>query len=161
DSAVQKFVSLAGVCSPANEIIRAQLEAQSPLMAMAAIPKLDSLKAGFEVAVPGPPLNSLFRRSSQPFLISWFAYNPKEIFSDLEIPVLIVNGTTDIQVAVSDAEQLHQAAVNAELLIVEGMNHVLKDAPEGRMANIAVYSDSSQPLSEGLVERVVEFLATE
>ncbi len=160
DTAVQKFVSLAGISTSANEVIKAQLESQSPFMAMLAAPKLDSLKEGLPVSEPGPPLNAIFRKETQPFLISWFAYDPSEIFSKLEKPVLIINGTTDIQVSVSEAEMLHAAAPNSEIFIAEGMNHVLKDAPEERMANINVYSEADKPLSEGLVDKIVEFLAT-
>lgn len=158
DSAVQKFISLAGISSSANEVIQTQLEAQSPLMAMAATPKLDSLKAGFMVSVPEPPLNMIFRKSSQSFLISWFYYEPKDVFAKLGKPILVVNGTTDIQVPVSEAELLHEAAIGSELYVVEGMNHVLKDAPADRMRNLEVYSDPEKPLSDDLVMRLAEFL---
>lgn len=158
DQDVQKFVSVAGIGSVASDVIYTQLESQSPLMAAAAAPKLDSLKAGMIVTDPGPPLNTIFRKETQPFLISWFSYDPKEVCANLHKPILIVNGTTDIQVAVSEAEQLHKAVPESELFIVEGMNHVLKDAPAERMANIAVYSDSEKELSNGLIERLVKFL---
>lgn len=161
DERVKKYVSIAGVGRPADELILSQLEEQSSFLGMVAAPKLDSLKEGHMVADPGPPLNSIFRKSTQPFLMSWFAYNPAEIVSKLDKPVLIVNGTTDIQVSVEDAEELHNAAPVSELFIVEGMNHVLKDAPQERMANLKVYSDPDLPLSQGLAEKIVEFLKAE
>ncbi|MCZ4409505.1 alpha/beta fold hydrolase [Cryomorphaceae bacterium 1068] len=161
DDKVNKFISVAGISVSASDVIYTQLEAQSPFMAAAAAPKLDSLKAGFMVSDPGPPLNTIFRKETQPFLISWFAYDPREVFSKLKKPILIVNGTTDIQVAVGEAEKLHESTRKSELYIVEGMNHVLKDAPEERMANIAVYSEPEKPLSDGLVEHIVSFLSTE
>ncbi len=161
DEKVDKFISVAGIGTSASDVIYTQLESQSPFIAAVAAPKLDSLKAGFMVADPGPPLNTIFRKETQPFLISWFAYDPREVFAKLDKPILIVNGTTDIQVAVKEAELLHASARKSELYIVEGMNHVLKDAPEERMANIAVYSEPTKPLSDGLVESIVSFLSTE
>jgi pimeloyl-ACP methyl ester carboxylesterase len=161
DRAVDKFVSLAGVSSSADEVILSQLQAQSPFAAMLVAPKLDSLKLGLPVSVPPPPLDVMFRKSAQPFMISWFAYDPKEEFAKVNAPILIVNGTTDIQVSVQEAEALHEAVPSSQPYIVEGMNHVLKDAPNDRMANIKVYSDSTKELSEGLVERIAEFLLSE
>ena len=158
DEAVRKVISIAGISRVASDVIHAQLESQSPFMAKVAGPKLDSLKAGYPVSDPGPPLNAIFRKETQPFLISWFAYDPLEVFAELDKPVLIVNGTNDIQVSVAEAEKLREALPDSELLILEGMNHVLKDAPAERMANIEVYSDPEKKLSDGLMEGIVEFL---
>ncbi len=38
------------------------------------------------------------------------------------------------------------------------MNHVLKQAPLDRAANLAAYADPTLPLAPGLVERIAEFL---
>jgi pimeloyl-ACP methyl ester carboxylesterase len=161
DDRIKKYISVAGISRSADEVILSQLQEQSPFMGVVAAPKLDSLKEGHMVSDPGPPLNSIFRQSTQPFLMSWFAYDPADIFSKLDKPILVINGTTDIQVPVKEAEELHKAAPRSELHIIEGMNHVLKDAPLERMANLEAYSDSIRPLSEGLVERIVEFLNVE
>jgi len=158
DSAVAKLVSVAGPARPADQLILNQLKAQSPLMAAVAEPKLDSLKNGFLVTDPGPPLSSLFNKVNQPFMTSWFAYDPMEVMSELGKPVLVVNGTTDFQVEVVEAEALHASISDAELLLVEGMNHVLKDASKDRMENLQTYSDPDKPLSEGLVEPIAAFL---
>jgi len=161
DESVTKLISIAGPASPADEVILSQLEAQSPLLGSVAKPKLDSLKAGMLVAEPEPPLNALFKRENQSFMMSWFAYNPAELMASLSIPVLIVNGSTDLQVSVDDAKQLDDVVENAELLIIDGMNHVLKKAPEDRMKNMMVYSDPTKPLSDGLVDGIVAFLNRE
>jgi thymidine kinase len=44
----------------------------------------------------------------------------------LKVPVLIVNGDKDIQVQISEAEHLHEAQPNAEYVIIQNMNHILK-----------------------------------
>ncbi|MCH2215674.1 MAG: lysophospholipase [Flavobacteriales bacterium] len=159
DSSISKFISVAGPARPADEVIYSQLEAQSPLLASLAKPKLDSIKAGYQVAEANAPLHSLFKKENQPFMSSWFNYDPKEIMTGLNKPVLIVNGTTDFQVSVIEAEALNASVGGSNLLIIEGMNHVLKDAPKDRMLNMAAYSDPNRALSDGLVDGIVNFLA--
>jgi len=69
---------------------------------------------------------SLFRPSVQPYMISWFKYDPAAEIANLEVPVLILQGTTDLQVHVEDAKLLAKAKPDAKLRIFDGMNHVLK-----------------------------------
>ncbi len=156
------FISLAGAGRPADEVLKSQLSAQGPQLTAITDPIIDSLKAGKTVEEVSPMLASLFRPSVQPYLISWFAYNPQEEIQALEIPVLILQGTTDIQVAVSEAEFLKEArkdqADETRYQVIEGMNHVLKAAPEDRMANMTTYSNPDLPLVPELVESIVSFV---
>jgi hypothetical protein len=57
-------------------------------------------------------------------------------------------------VSVSDAKLLAQANPAARLVLVEGMNHVLKDAPADRIGNVAAYTDPTVPLSARVVEEM-------
>ena len=54
-------------------------------------------------------LYSLFRPSVQPYMISWFKYEPREIISRIDVPILIIQGDTDLQITVEDAKALHEA----------------------------------------------------
>lgn len=120
-------------------------------------PFLDSLEAAKTVEVLSPFLQSTFRASIQPYLISWFQYDPRVEIAKLECPVLIIQGTTDIQVGVEDAESLAKANQDATLQLWEGMNHILKEAEMDRMKNIQTYSMPDLPLKEGLVDKLVRF----
>ncbi len=153
-----KFISVAGVGRPAAEILREQLGAQPPLVTAMTDPILDTLEMGKTLDSINPMLNALFRPSVQPYLISWFKYDPAEEITRLKCPVLILQGTTDIQVKVEDAEMLASAYPEGEKVILEGMNHILKDAPADRMANLQTYSDPDLPLKEGLVEGIAAFI---
>jgi fermentation-respiration switch protein FrsA (DUF1100 family) len=104
-----------------------------------------------------PELSFVFRPSVQPFFISWFRYVPSDEIATLDAPVLIGQGTTDIQVGVADAEALHAAQPESELLLLEGMNHVLKLVPADPEQQVASYSDPSLPVDEALVEAVARF----
>lgn len=158
DSRVEQLISLSGTGRPANEIISDQLTSQSPLAAAAGNAIMDSLKSGHRVKNVPPAFMTLFRPSIQPYMISWFKYDPAEVIAKLEKPVLVINGSNDIQVDEKEARILHEAAKDSKLVIIEGMNHVLKDAPKERNANIAVYSEKDKPLSEGLVKSIVDFV---
>ena len=85
------------------------------------------MKNGKEVSDVPAYLQSLYRASVQPYLISWFKYNPRTVIASVKVPVLIVQGKNDIQVSVEDAELLKKGCPAAELLLIDKMNHVLKD----------------------------------
>ncbi|WP_162985755.1 S9 family peptidase [Virgibacillus sp. Bac330] len=155
------FISLAGFGSPSDEGIYNQLQAQPKL------PKellreskgiLQSLKEGKTVNEVGPELQPLLRPSVQPFLISWMKHDPQAVIAELQIPTFIVQGERDIQVPANEATILHEAAPNSELLLLEKMNHILKDAPKDREENMGTYTNSKLPLAEGLIEEIVDFL---
>jgi uncharacterized protein len=125
---VTKFISLAGVGTPAGEIIREQLKPQPPFVLEQSLPILEKLEKGETVDEVPPMLFSLFRPSVQPYLVSWFRYDPRQELAKLNKPILIIQGTTDLQVGVDDAEKLANANERAELRIIEEMNHILKEA---------------------------------
>ncbi len=110
---VDKYISVAGPGRPANEIILDQIKTSSPFFTIPATNMLDSLSNGYTVTAVLPALKSMFRPDVQPYLISWFKYDPALEIAKLDIPVLIIQGSTDIQVAISDAELLAEALPTA------------------------------------------------
>ena len=155
---VNKYISVAGVGRKADIVLLEQIKTSSPFFTIPATNILDSLSNGYTVNSLPPALGPLFRPSVQPYLISWFKYDPAVEIAKLTIPVLIVQGNTDIQVPVSDAELLAEANPRAKLVIVEGMNHVFKEAPAERGANIKTYSNPDLPLIQGFAEEIIEFI---
>ena len=159
DKKVKGFISLAGLAEDSGEAIVRQLNAQSPVLGEDARVNIDSMKAGYTVTQFNPYLISIFGPAIQPFLKSYIAYTPAQEIKKLDIPVLIINGTTDLQIDIPQAERLKKAYPEAELLIIEGMNHVLKDVPEGDLtANAAMYNNPELPLSEGLISGMLKFI---
>jgi hypothetical protein len=76
----------------------------------------------------------------------------------LNVPALIVQGTTDRQVPVSDALLLADADRSAALRIIEGMNHVLKDVPPDPDLQDRSESDPTLPIDKQLVAAVADFI---
>ena len=156
---VSKYISIAGPGNKADETIREQLENQPDAIKELAFPILDSLSAGITVSDPDPMLAALFRPSVQPYLISWFKYNPQIEITKLSIPILIIQGDNDIQVSVKDAELLSSAKKDAQINIIKGMNHILEMVPyDDKEANIKSYSNPKLPLAEELLNTIISFI---
>ena len=149
---------------PMGEVIRAQLKANpanAPLLEQA-LPAIDALERGEHVDTKDmhPALLRLFSPAVQGFLISAFSYDPARLVAGVAKPVLVLQGQSDLQVGEADARLLKQADPRAELLLLPGVNHVLKTAPaEDRRANLATYADPSLPLAAGVVDAITQFLA--
>jgi len=157
-SRADAYISIAGAGRPIDQVLTEQILLQSPMFK-------DDLKKTFDLMRLGkidenfnPMLISIFRKSLQPFWISWMKYNPQEELKKLEVPVLIINGTNDIQVPVSDAELLHQSNDTSQLEVIEHMNHVFKEVKGGRNENIAAYNNSELPIMEELITVITKFV---
>ncbi len=156
---VKKYISIAGAGLPAADVIKKQLAAQTKQIQDMCIPRLDTLAMGRQLVDPPVVLYSLFRPSVQPYLIDWFSFDPRKEIAQLTIPVLIINGTTDVQVSVEDARNLHAASPKSQLVIVEGMSHLLKEAPADRARNLVLYNTAPQaPIKTALVQAMVNFI---
>lgn len=157
---VSTFISISGAGLAAGDLIRQQIEQQAPMLSGQADTIIDRLEEKEPVDSVPQMLYSLFRPSVQPYLISWFQYKPTVELAKLEIPILIVQGTTDVQVDVSQAEVLAKANPQAQLEIVDGMNHILKEASKDPQENMSTYSDPDMPLKAGFIDKLLKFIAT-
>lgn len=151
------FVSIAGAGRPADKILKEQLDKQPQAVKDLSFPIIDSLVAGKTVRTVNPMLFSLFRPSVQPYLISWFKYDPAVEIRKLSIPVLVIQGTNDIQVSMEDAQLLAKAG-KAPLMAIDHMNHIFRIVEGDRNANIATYNDPSLPIAGELSDSIVRFI---
>jgi uncharacterized protein len=153
------FISISGAGHTAADILRTQLAGKlPPELATQSDEILKNLEAGKTTENPPAALAALYRASVQPYLISWFRYDPAKSIAVLTVPILIVQGTTDLQVSVDDAKRLAAANPKAKLLLVEGMNHVLKEVQPDREKQMASYSDPNLLLAPDFLAGVVEFV---
>ena len=120
------FISLSGAGNSADFILKDQLSVQGKQIQDMCFPIIDSLKAGKLVSNINPILNSLFRESVQPYMISWFKHNPQADLAQLSYRCLIVQGNNDIQVSIKEAKLLAAVSDKHKLVIIEKMNHDLK-----------------------------------
>lgn len=151
------FISIAGAGMPGGQIILKQLREQgTPPDFMKSVESVvKALEEGRKPEAVPTALVPMFHATVQPYLISWFKYDPAREIAKLKMPVLILQGTTDIQISVDDAKLLAAGDPAAKLVLMEGMNHVLKEAPADRKKNIAAYSDPSLPVVPKLLDEMV------
>lgn len=157
--AVIGLVAIAGTGRPGDLILKEQLKNQPQFVLDAAIPIIDELKSGKKVDSIPVFLNNIFRKSVQPYIISWFKYDPSEEIGKLDIPVLVIQGGTDLQVNETDGTLLHKAADKSELVIISDMNHVLKQTELTTLSEqMKIYSDPELPIHRELAEKIVSFI---
>ncbi|WP_437816381.1 alpha/beta hydrolase [Sorangium sp. So ce1078] len=157
------YVSIAGAGRPIGDVLRDQLASLPDEDRAKAYEILGRLEEGELVEdVPQTELFlSLFRPSVQPYIISWMKLDPAVELEAVTAPILLLQGTTDIQVQVQDAELLAGARPDAELVLVEGMSHTLKEATLSSASQSAAYTDPSLPVVPRVLDAIEAFLPAE
>lgn len=169
-AAAQELEGLCGVVlvaapgRPLGDVIKAQIRANPAnfVIVPAADAAIDKLAAGERVdaATLPAPLQGLFAPAVQGLLISLFSYDPAALAAEVKLPLLIVQGGRDLQVAVADAERMAGANPAAKLVVLPDLTHVLKDVADASpAANLATYRDPALPLGKGVAEAVADFIA--
>jgi pimeloyl-ACP methyl ester carboxylesterase len=155
------FVSIAGAGFPASQIILTQLKPKlSEYVFNDVISIIDQLNQGQTVSIDTvpKPLQSFFRASVQPYIISWFRYDPAKELAKLKVPVLIVQGSTDIQISMDDAKTLLESNKQARLITINGMNHVLKKVSSNPQEQRSSYRNPNLPISDELIDEITAFV---
>ena len=157
-SIADNFISIAGAGEDYLTVIKRQLSTRAPYIKAMSDPIINELKKNKLVDSVPPLLNSLFAPNLQTFLIDASSHDPVVEISKLKIPVLIIQGTNDVQITVNDAKILHAAASESRLEIIEGMNHVLRQASENFLLNIQTYGNSDLPIEELVIKLISTFI---
>jgi uncharacterized protein len=155
---VDGYISIAGAGEPIDKIIVWQVAQQSKEGSLLVDSLFTRMKNDQKIDTVPPFLMSIFRPSVQPYISSWIKYNPCTEITKLTIPVLIIQGSNDIQVTISQAENLRKCLPKAQFKIIDGMSHILKQAPLDRAKNAATYTDTNLPLMPGLVDILENFI---
>ncbi|MGB6118587.1 MAG: alpha/beta fold hydrolase [Mesorhizobium sp.] len=153
---------VAGPGRKLGDILRDQLRANPanapylPVMLAA----INELEAGREVdtATMPPTVAPLFSPATQGFMRNLFAQDPAALIANVTLPVLILQGETDLQIATEDARLLAQANPRATLALLPSVNHVLKEAPADMGANLATYAHPNLPLAPGVIDAIAGFI---
>jgi fermentation-respiration switch protein FrsA (DUF1100 family) len=103
---------------------------------------------------------SLYRPDVQPYLISLLQHDPRKAVAALKMPVLIVQGTKDMQVQEEDARLLSAAAPRGKLVIIDGMNHVLKIVGDDQALQQKSYFTPGLPVAPQLIDALSGFVKT-
>lgn len=154
---VDKLISVAGAGETIDKIIIRQITNQNAALGEITAQHFKELKENGSIKEVNPNLISLFASQNQSFLSSWVELNPIDEIKKINIPTLIIQGDKDIQVLISDAENLSKAKPDAQFVIVKNMNHVLKKI-ENEEDNLKSYMSGNFPISDEFIKAIIEFV---
>jgi uncharacterized protein len=154
------IIEASGASRPFAAVLAAQLKTAFDAGNMAkedydqAVKILDQLTAGRPVAEPPKKLEPLFRKSVQPYLISWLNVSPVDALKT-STPVLILQGSSDLQLNSDDPRRLSASPKNVRVVMVPGADHDLKIKAVSRGKDD---TDDPHPLSPQVAAAIQTFL---
>ena len=157
---VAGVVHVSGLGRPFGEVLREQLSRQFDSATMV---RYDSAMKvylrGEQPADVPPQLGMLFVPVNQTFVRSLAAFDAPAAIRAVRSPVLIVQGETDLQATVADAERLHGARPNARLVLIPEVNHVLKHVADRTLAGqMGTYQDPTVPITPAAVAAIADWI---
>jgi pimeloyl-ACP methyl ester carboxylesterase len=157
---VAGVVHLSGLGRGLGEVLREQLSRQFD---SATLVRYDTAMKhyllGEEPADVPPALAMLFVPVNRTFMRSMAAFDPPAAIRAVRQLVLIVQGATDLQASVADAERLHAARPDAKLVVIPEMNHVLKHVTDQTTAGqMGSYKDPTVPIVTDVVTAIADWI---
>lgn len=157
---VDALVLLAAPGRPFGAILHEQLARQLDAATLVEFDRLlGELRAGRPISTDKLPARVavLLHPTVRRFIQSLLPLDPAALLHGVHLPTTIVQGTTDIQISVGDAEALAKARPDAKLVLVEHANHLFKEEAQKTPAQ-ASYSDPTRPLVPAAVDAVAAAL---
>jgi len=157
---VTAVISVSGLGRPLSVVMREQLARQFD---RATLLRYDTAMAQYLRGEPPkdvpPQLAPLFVPINLSFMKSLSSFDPPAAIRAVRQPVLIVQGGRDLQVTVADAERLHAAKPDAQLLIVPLANHVLKQTTDTTlMGQMPTYQNSAVPIMPEVANAIADWI---
>lgn len=158
--AVAGVISVSGLGRPLTVVMREQISRQ---VDSATLVRYDTAMAQYlrgETPKDVPPMLSiLFVPINQNFMKSLAGFDPPAAMRAVRQPVLIVQGGRDMQVTVADAERLHGARPDAQLLVVPLANHVLKQAMDTTLiGQMSLYQSPTTAVMPDVVNPIADWI---
>ena len=155
---VDGFISIAGAGQPIDLVVIDQIEKTYTILANDAKRIFNILKEGKTTDDYPKELAAIFKKDVQLFLMNWMQYKPQEEIKKLDMPILIINGTKDLQVSITEADLLKNAKPEARLKLIENMNHIMVPIEGDNLENSKSYNEPYRKLSEELIKVIIEFI---
>ncbi|WP_159021286.1 alpha/beta hydrolase [Formosa sp. L2A11] len=152
------YISISGPGEPIDQVIIQQLTTNAPMYLEDSKKVFAILKTGQTTTDFPAALASIFNIDVQPFISNWMSYNPQEEIKKLKIPILIINGTKDLQVKEEDANKLKAAAPQASIKLIKNMNHIFATIEGESTENSKSYNEPEREIAPELVTSIVQFI---
>lgn len=116
--------------------------------------------AGEDPGEVPPPLLPLFLPVNRRYTQTVAQFDPVAELRATELPVLILQGATDIQVTVADARALERARNDALVVVIPATNHVLKAVTDTTLGGqLPAYRDPTIPVVPRVVDELVSWIS--
>lgn len=158
---VDGFISLSGAGQSIDKVIIDQVQKTAPMYTEDTKRVFEIMRKGETTADYPVALSSFFNIEIQPFMMNWMQYNPQEEIKVLNMPILIINGTKDLQVSVEEAKMLKEAAQHADFKIIDKMNHILFIIEGDDLENSKSYNESARAISQEVVTAILDFIMSQ
>ena len=155
------FIGIAGVSQTIDRAIVDQLQRQAPGLVYNANLAFKQLKEMGKARNYSKALRMIFRPDLQRFMRSWMLFDPIDELAKLNVPVLIIQGERDLQVAVDEAQILADASPFATYKLFPYMNHYLKEIKGTDLENQKSYNEPDLPVMPKVVAEIAEFAKSE
>ncbi len=157
---VAGVISVSGLGRPLGVVIREQLGRQFD---SATLVRYDTAMAqylrGDQPKDVPPQLAPLFVPINLSFMKSLSSFDPPAAIKAVRQPVLIVQGGRDLQVTVADAERLHAARPDAQLVVVPLANHVLKQTTDTTLTGqMPTYQNPAVPIMPDVASAIADWI---
>ena len=152
------FISLAGSGRSLDKTLQSEIDKNAPMFTEDTAKVLDILKQGETTSNYPKALASIFSEELQPFLSSWIQFDPVSEIAKLNIPILIINGTKDLQVGIEESTALKNASKGATLKIIKKMNHILYTIEGDDLENSKSYNESYRKINPEVIESISAFI---
>ncbi len=101
----------------------------------------------------------LFVPVNRTYMRSLAALDPPAAIRAVRQPVLLVQGESDLQATVADAERLHGARPDARLVLLPDVNHVLKRVADRTLpGQMSTYQDPGIPIVPEAVQAIADWI---
>ena len=163
-TSVDALISLDGNGRPGGQVLRAQISPQlaaDPNLLKISNNILTMLEKGQTTELVPPNLDPIYRPSVQPYLVSWFRYDPRTEIGKVKARTVVVQGEYDLQVPLDDAKALAAANPMAKFTLIPGMSHVLKATTSAseKAQFSTVYVDPSIPIDAAVPTSIIAALS--
>ncbi|OLC10450.1 MAG: hypothetical protein AUH41_03030 [Gemmatimonadetes bacterium 13_1_40CM_66_11] len=157
---VAGVISVSGLGRPLGVVMREQLARQFD---SATLVRYDTAMAqylrGEQPKDVPPQLGPLFVPINLSFMKSLTSFDPPAAIRAVHQPVLIVQGGRDVQVTVADAERLHAAKPDAQLVVVPLANHVLKQTTDTTLVGqMPTYQNPTVPIMPDVANGIADWI---
>jgi pimeloyl-ACP methyl ester carboxylesterase len=155
---ITSLISMAGAGQTIDKIMVQQIYAQNPEFGKLVEEHFQELMTKGSITTVDPSLVTMFPPQSQNFYKTWASIDPQEEIKKLQIPILILNGDKDIQVAITNAQNLKVAQPEATLMIIPNMNHIMKEE-DAEVQGYEGYLNPKYPISPKMIAAVLQFIS--